>query len=244
MLDGLKLAARLGAVGLLTVSVAVELFPLPPSIEVTTLVVLTLLPAVAPVTVTLKMHCPLVATVAPDIEMVLGAVSVTVPPQTVALAFGTVAPTGRVSVNPTPVSEVPALGLLIVKVSDVVPPTKMLDGLKPVARVGADGLLTVSVAVELFPLPPSVDVTTLVVLSLVPAVAPVTVTLNWHCPLAAIVAPDIEMVFGAVSVTVPPQTVALAFGTVAPAGSVSVNPTPVSVVATLGLVIVKLSDEV
>jgi hypothetical protein len=43
--------------------------------------VLTLVPAVAPVTVTLKMHWLLAATVAPVIEMLLGAVSVTVPPQ-------------------------------------------------------------------------------------------------------------------------------------------------------------------
>lgn len=70
--------------------------------------------------------------------MLLGAVSVTVPPQTVALAFGTVAPAGSVSVKPTPVSDVPALGLLMVNVSDVVWPTKMGDGLKFVARVGGD----------------------------------------------------------------------------------------------------------
>jgi hypothetical protein len=138
MLGGLKLAARDGADGLLTVSVAVELFPLPPSVDVTWLVVLILVPAVAPVTVTLKTHWLFARTVAPDIEMLLGAVSVTVPPQTVALAFGTVAPAGRVSVNPTPVRAVAALGLVIVNVRDVVWPTKMGDGLKFVARVGGD----------------------------------------------------------------------------------------------------------
>src|SRR5262249_10359502 len=77
--------------------------------------------------------------VAPDMEIPVGAVSVTVPPQTVALALGTVRPVGSVSVKPTPVSAT-ALGLAIVKLSPVVAPREMLDGLKEVARLGGDAI--------------------------------------------------------------------------------------------------------
>jgi hypothetical protein len=78
-----------------------------------------------------------------------------------------------------------------------------------------------------------------------PEAAPVTVTLNWHWPLAAIVAPVSEMPVGAVVVTVPPQIVAEALPTVRPVGSVSVKATPVSETAfAAGFVIVKVSDVV
>src|SRR6266852_5952465 len=48
---------------------------------------------------------------------------------------------------------------------------------------------TVRVAVAEFPVPALVDETAPVVLIFVPAVVPVTVTLNWHCELALIVEP-------------------------------------------------------
>jgi hypothetical protein len=71
------------------------------------------------------------------------------------------------------------------------------------------------------------------------------VTLNWHWPLTAIAAPVSEMLFGAVVVNVPPQTLEVALATVNPTGSVSVNATPLSGSAlTAGLVIVNVSDVV
>ena len=60
-----------------------------------------------------------------------------------------------------------------------------------------------------------------------PAAAPVTVTLNWHWLFTAMVAPVKAIPVGAVVVSVPPQTVAEAFATVKPVGSVSVKATPV-----------------
>jgi len=72
----------------------------------------------------------------------------------------------------------------------------------------------------------------------------VTVTLNWHWPLAEMVAPEREIPVGAVVVRVPPQTVAVALATVSPVGSVSVKATPVSAVEVLELLIVKVSDVV
>ena len=72
-----------------------------------------------------------------------------------------------------------------------------------------------------------------------------TVTLNWHWLLAAMVAPERAIPVGAVVVRVPPQTVAEAFATVSPVGSVSVNATPVSETAlAAGFVMVNVSEVV
>ena len=72
-----------------------------------------------------------------------------------------------------------------------------------------------------------------------------TVTLNWHWLFTAIVAPLRAIPVGEVVVKVPPQTVAEAFATVRPAGSVSVNATPVSgSTLAAGLVMVKVSEVV
>jgi hypothetical protein len=95
------------------------------------------------------------------------------------------------------------------------------------------------------PVPPLVEVTLPVVFVKLPAVAPVTVTLNWHWLLAAIVAPESAMPVGAVVVNVPPQTVADALATVMPVGNVSVNATPVKATAlAAGLVMVNVRDVV
>src|SRR6266550_4007333 len=93
----------------------------------------------------------------------------------------------------------------------------------------------------MLPVPPLVDVTAPVVLLLVREVAPVTVTLNMHVPLAAIEAPPGVMVLGLVVVSDPPQVaVGLEVATVNPAGSTSVNPTPVKATVEFGFVIVKV----
>src|SRR5207249_9142123 len=75
-----------------------------------------------------------------------------------------------------------------------------------------------------------------------PAVAPVTVTGIRQLLLEPIDPPVKLIVFGAVVVSIPPQTdVGPDVGTVIPAGRVSVNATPVSVVVVFEFVIVKVS---
>src|SRR5215471_8720882 len=109
------------------------------------------------------MHCELIAMVAPDIAILVGAVSVTVPPHTVADAFGTVKPVGRVSVNPTPFSAtVLSAGFVMVKVSEVVVPIPMPAGLKALEMEG--GPTTLIDADAILPVPPSTEVTLPVVL--------------------------------------------------------------------------------
>src|SRR5262249_2348856 len=173
------------------------------------------------------------------------AVAVTVPPQALLRPLGvaTTSPAGRLSVNAIPVRARVVLGLVMLKVSDVLAPTRMLAAPKALVIVG--GVPTVRFAVAVLPVPPLVEVTLPVVLVYWPAAAPVTVTLNWHWPLAAMVAPVSEMPVGAVVVTVPPQIVAEALPTVRPVGSVSVKATPVSETAfAAGLVIVNVSEVV
>src|SRR5581483_10069462 len=128
-------------------------------------VVLTYGPFALPVTVTVTMQLALATSEAPDSEIEVGAVSVIVPPQTLALAFGTDRPAGNVSVNPTPVSVVDPLGLVMLKVQPVVEPTVILVGLKDVVMTG--GATTVTLAEAVPPVPPFEDVTWPVVLFLV-----------------------------------------------------------------------------
>jgi len=146
-----------------------------------------------------------------------------------------------VSVKPTPVKPTVVFGLVIVKLKLVVPPTAMFAAPNDFEIVG--GAITVNVAVLLVvPVPPSFEVIAPVVLFFTPAVEPVTVTLNVQLALAASEAPVSVIVSGAVVVNVPPQvTVGPDVATVSPAGSISVNPIPLSPDVVFGLVMVKLS---
>ena len=201
------------------------------------------MPKAAPVTVTAKKHWVPGAMLAPDMLIPVGLVNVTVPPHTVALAFGTVRPTGRVSVKPIPVSVSGLVaGLVMVKLRALVLFSAIGFGLKDVPSVG--GALTLRPADAMLPVPPLVDVTFPVVFVYELTAVPVTVTLKLQLLLAAMLAPENVMVDGAVSVTVPPQTPALAFGTVSPVGRISVKPTPVSATVLLGLVVEKFRDVV
>jgi hypothetical protein len=168
---------------------------------------------------------------APESEITVGAVVVSVPPQTVAVAFVTLSPVGSVSVNATPSSEVVfAAGFVIVNVSDDVAFTLIVEGLNDFAIEG--GAITVRLAEAVFPVPPSVEVTALVVLFCCPAEVPVTFTENVQDALAASVAPDRLIPFvPCVAVMVPlPQLPVSPFGveTSNPAGNVSLNATPLS----------------
>src|SRR5689334_17577396 len=115
----------------------------------------------------------------------------------------------------------------------------------PKALVMDGGAATVRFAVAVLPVPPLVEVTAPVVLVNWPETAPVTVTLNWHCPPTTIVAPESAIPVGAVVVRVPPQTAEVPLATVNPVGSVSVNATPVRATAfAAGLVIVNVREVV
>ena len=125
---------------------------------------------------------------APVNAIPVGAVVVSVPPQTVAEALATVRPVGSVSVNATPVkATVLAAGFVMVNVSDVVALSPIVAGLNTLAIDGGATTLTLAEAVP--PVPPSVEVTLPVVLFCKPAAMPVTFTENTHELLAAIVAP-------------------------------------------------------
>jgi hypothetical protein len=104
--------------GAATVSVAVAALPVPPLVEVTTLVVLTFTPAVVPVTLTEKVQLPLAGSVAP-VRLIVPepAIAVMVPPSQAPLrplGVATTSPEGSVSVKATPVSATVLLGLTMV----------------------------------------------------------------------------------------------------------------------------------
>lgn len=225
-----------------TVSVAVLLVaPVPVSLLEIAPVMLFLTPAVTPVTVTPNEQLPPAAIDPPVRAIVLLPVTVSVPPpQVVIVPFGTVNPTGNVSVKLTPVIARVELVLVTVNISEVVPPTGTVAAPNALLIVG--GLATVSVAVLLVaPVPPLVELTAPVVLFFTPAVAPVTVTVNVQVPPAATDPPVSEIVFVPVIVNVPPpQVLDVPLTTVRPVGSTSVTATPLSATVAFGFVIVKL----
>jgi hypothetical protein len=234
MLAAPKAFVMVGAVATLRFADAV--FPVPPFVEVTFPVVFVYWPAATPVTVTLNWHWLLGEMVAPVSEIPVGAVVVSVPPQTVAEALATLKPVGNVSVKATPANATAfAAGLVIVNVSEVVAFKAIFAGLKTFAIVG--GATTLIEAVAGPPVPPSFELTLLVVLFCVPAAIPVTFTEKVQDAFAARVPPARIIAFvPAVAVTVPaPQEPLKPFGLemTRPAGSVSLNATPVSAVFVL-----------
>jgi hypothetical protein len=147
--------------GATTVRTAVLLVvPMPPSAEVTALVVLLFVPAVVPVTLRLTLQEPLAATL-PTLRLRLPlppTAPVTVPPQVLLrpVETETTSPAGNVSLNAIPLSA-DVFGLLIVKVSDVDPLSGTLVAPNVLVRLG--GATTVMLAFEVLPVPPSVEVT-------------------------------------------------------------------------------------
>ena len=125
-----------------TVIEAVAVLPAPPSLDSTVLVVLVFTPALVPVTFTENTQEALAASVAPErLTLPLPAVAVMVPPpHDPVRPFGVeiTVPAGKVSGNPTPVSELPLLGLVIVKVRLVEPPTEIDAAPKLLLIVGGD----------------------------------------------------------------------------------------------------------
>jgi hypothetical protein len=196
--------------------------------------------------VTLNWHWPLTAIVAPVKAIPVGAVVVSVPPQTVDVPFATVRPVGSVSVKATPVSgSTLAAGFVIVNVNEVVAFRAIVEGLNTLAMDGGASTCKTAVLLDA-PVPPSVELTAPVVLLCAPAAMPVTLTENVQEPLAAIVPPlRLIVLVPAVAAMVPaPQVPVRPFGveTTKPAGSVSLNATPVNPTVAFGLLMVKLSE--
>ncbi|HMG75088.1 MAG TPA: hypothetical protein VK582_16415 [Pyrinomonadaceae bacterium] len=75
------------------------------------------------------------------------------------LASATVNPAGSVSLNPTPVSVLAELGLVIVNVSGVVPLSGMVGVGAPNCLLIVGGAKTVMLALEVLPKPPSLELT-------------------------------------------------------------------------------------
>jgi hypothetical protein len=202
------------------------------------------------VTLTLNVHDAAPARLAPlRLTVPDPAIDVMVPPPQLPVSpFGveTTSPEGNESLNATPDKDVEALGLVIVKSSEVDPFSGMLPVPKDFEIVGAKvAAVTATLADAVLPVPPSFEVTAPLVLFLVPAVVPVTLRLKVHEALDPSVAPlKLMLPDPAAAVMVPPPqlpTSPLGVDTTSPAGSESVNPTPVNV-ELLGLSMVKLSE--
>jgi len=142
-----------------TVIDAVAWLPVPPLVEVTLPVVLTLVPPPATaLTVTVTVQLAEGANV-PPLRLKLWGLTVAVPPQVLVAPLGTstFSPKGMLSVTATPVSVTAGFGLLMVSVKLVVEPTASV--VTPNALVIDGGATTVIEAFEVLPGPPWVDVT-------------------------------------------------------------------------------------
>jgi hypothetical protein len=238
-----KPAARLG--GATTARLADAATPLP-SLDVTALLTLFLIPAVIPVTLTENVQLAAPANAAPDrLRLDDPPAAVIVPrPQLPVRPLGveTTRPAGRGSVNPTPLSVTVPLGLLMLNFRLVLVFNGIVAAPKTSARLS--GAAMVRLAEAATPLPPCVEVTRLVVLFSTAAVAPVTFTVKLQLAAALRVAPDRPMLDDPpLAVIVPPPQLPLSplgVETTSPAGSESVNPTPLSATVPLELLIVNV----
>ncbi len=242
---GIKLAS--------TVMLAVAVLPGPASSEVTVPVVLTSTPSCVLLTFTDKLHdwfgCKFAVAMLtlPD-----PATAVTTPWAAVLqvpaapLGVATTRPAGKVSVKPTPLIDVAALGLVIVNVRLVVPLTGMLAAPNTLLMVGGVNRPTLTEAVAVLPVPWS-DVTAPVVLVFVPTVVPVTFSEKLQTVVGPSAPPVRVIAFDpAVAVTVPPQLLVRLLGvaTTRPAGKLSISPTPVRPGVGLPVTIEMVSREV
>jgi hypothetical protein len=227
--------------------VAVAVLPAP-SLEFT-VTELTFVPGVTPITLTETTHEAFTGMVEPAREMLpLPAVAVVLPPQLDVRAFGvdTTRPAGSVSVNDTPVFGIVVLGLVIVKVSEVLPLTGIDAAPKTLAILGGELVLTEIFAVAVLPTPWFEF--TVTELTFAPGVTPTTLTEMLQEVFGASVEPVSDMLAPPATAKTVPETqfVRRPFGvaTEMPAGSESMNPTPVFELAALGLVTVSVSEVV
>jgi len=152
--------------GATTITLAFEVFPAPAFAEVT-VTLLFCTPAAIPSTFTVNVQDPLTASVAPArLTEEEPATAVMAPPPhdpVRPLGAETCSPAGKASVNAMPVSGmVFNTGLLIVNTNVVEPASAILGA--PNTLVMTGGLATDKFAVPVFPVPPLVEVTELVVL--------------------------------------------------------------------------------
>jgi hypothetical protein len=193
--------------GLVTVSVAAAVLPVPPFEDVT-VVVLVKVPDAVAITFSVIVQLAPEGSVNPDSETPdppgAAAIDPLAPHELVKpLGEATTIPPGRLSAKLTPVSA-ELFGLLIEKLSTVVPFTGTNTGEN--AFVIAGGTSTTRVADAAAPVPPSVDVIAPVVLFLVPAVVPVTLTTMEQELFAARFPPvSVMLPDPATAVSVPPH---------------------------------------
>jgi len=140
--------------GAITVKVDEAVFPVPPLVEETEPLVLALLPADVPVTITDTVHVPPPVIVPLENEMLdapAAGENVGLPqPEVLALGMSaTFRPLGKVSEKTTPVSESLGFGLVIVNVSVLVPLSRIGLGEKVFEMLG--GRSAASVAFAEFP---------------------------------------------------------------------------------------------
>lgn len=210
-----------------------------PALDSRWVVIFTLCPPFLPTTLTVNVQEPPAATVPPErsTREKPNAVPVKIlpaPHEPVSpLGLARRMPSGNISAKRTPVSATVGLGLVMVKVSVVVPFRLMLGA--PNAFVMPGAPTTVMLAVLLVPPGPlSFDEIGPVVFNCNPAATPTTFRLMLHDAFPASVPPVRVMEDEpATAVVVPPQVLASAFGvaTLSPAGSGSVNDRPVRGVA-------------
>ena len=147
--------------GATTARLADAVPPVPPFVEVTAPVVLFCAPAVIPVAFTEKLHEELAAKVEPDkLTLPAPAVAVIVPPPQVPVSpFGvaTTSPAGNVSLKAIPDKLCVVLLFWIVKVKEVEPFSGTLAAPNALMITGGD--TTVTLALDVLPVPPSVEVT-------------------------------------------------------------------------------------
>jgi hypothetical protein len=174
------------------------------------------------------------------------AAAVAVPVQVVVRALGvaTSRPAGKVSVKLTPLSGIASAAVLaIVKLREAVPFRGM--EVAPKATEMPGGVPTTRLADAAFPVPPSLEFTALLVLLKVPGAVPLTLIDNVQDVLvesAALL--RLILLVPAMAVALPAQLLTKPFGVemTRPAGSASLNPTPVSATGLAGgLVTVKVA---
>jgi hypothetical protein len=240
--------------GASTATLADAVPPVPPSVDVTAPVVLFFAPAVVPVTFKWKLQLLPAGRVPPDrLITLLPAVAVIVPvPQlpTNPLGVEMIRPAGSVSVNPTPEKLCVALLFWMLKSKSIVPFSGILaTGTTPNCLVSAGAEITVRLAFEVFPVPPSIEVTCTLLFA-TPATVPVTFTVIVHEALVASVPPDrLTEPDPAAAVAIPLQVLFRLLGVATTrvpcvCGNVSVNPMPVRATPALGFVILKVSEVV
>jgi hypothetical protein len=118
--------------------------PVPPSFDVTALVVLDRAPLAVPVTLTEKLHDASALSVAPErLTLPDPAVAVIVPALQLpdrALGVATTSPAGSESVKPTPVSAVPVFGFARLKVKDMLLFIEMVAAPNVLVIVAGEGV--------------------------------------------------------------------------------------------------------